>query len=101
MTSSREEKKSWKQKQREAEKEKEIEDEKKLEEEKKFADLLNRIRNAIYILILLIVLGSIVSFFYIMIPLTILFILIGLIILLMIYYPIKREIKERRESWDS
>ncbi|MBD3230773.1 MAG: hypothetical protein GF329_21520 [Candidatus Lokiarchaeota archaeon] len=97
-------KKSWKQRKRDKKKIKEKKLEKKIERERDFLHLLNRIKNAVYVITIVIVLGMIASIFY---GLTIygwmittaFFIIIGIIVLFMIYWPVGKEIDKRKNEW--
>ena len=96
MSSRRPVKKSWKQKQKEIDEKKKKEMEKRLEENRAIMHLLNRIKNAVYIITIIVVLG-VFFLFYDLIAM-IFFIIIGIVVLLLIYWPIGKEIERRKKK---
>ncbi|MHA1268620.1 MAG: hypothetical protein ACTSPY_02430 [Candidatus Helarchaeota archaeon] len=95
--SKRQPKKSWKQKIKESEELKKKDYEKKQIEESEFLQVLNRVRNAVYIIIIIIILGMIL--FFPNIYALILFITIGIVALFLIYWPVAKEIEKRKKRW--
>ncbi|MHA1311162.1 MAG: hypothetical protein ACTSWR_03800 [Candidatus Helarchaeota archaeon] len=88
--------KSWKQKKKAIEElqNKELEIKQKIEKE--FLHILNRVKNAVYILIIIIIVGLFLTFPYI--PAMILFIVSGIVILFLIYWPVGKEIEKLKQG---